>query len=282
MKVLIFGCGWLGGKFAEHFNGSLSAVDILDVDEVMRELVEMRPDVVVNAAGKTGRPNIDWCIATPANQRLTRYVNDCGVAVLRAAVERMPIRHRPKLVHLSSGCLWEHAEGCTEDTVPEPPSWYSTTKVCGEERLRGSNAIIVRLRMPFDGSGHERCLLTKLLKYDKVISYPNSLTYVPDLLIAVERLLNIDEVGTWNVVNSGHVLNADIMEMLRCHVRPSMKYEVVTQERLLEQGIIKERRSNCTLSTDRLERWAAVVLPHVTMRLEQCMSRLAAEIPKTT
>src|SRR5258708_7578191 len=65
--VLIMGNGWLGNKLKNFFEKThntkvyLSTVDIAEDMAVKTTLKEMRPDVVINTAGKTGRPNIDWC-----------------------------------------------------------------------------------------------------------------------------------------------------------------------------------------------------------------------------
>ncbi|MDP2934686.1 MAG: hypothetical protein Q8N59_02910, partial [bacterium] len=57
MKYLIFGksSGWLARKFNNFLEDSLiSEVDITDLPAIRRELEEIGPEVVINAAGVTG------------------------------------------------------------------------------------------------------------------------------------------------------------------------------------------------------------------------------------
>ena len=62
MSTLVFGAGFLGQRFARELPGAtLSTVDITDRQAVDAAIRNARADVVVNAAGKTGRPNVDWC-----------------------------------------------------------------------------------------------------------------------------------------------------------------------------------------------------------------------------
>src|SRR5260370_34790965 len=63
LKVLIFGPrGYLGRHFqALYPDAACPPADIADPAAVAAALAAVRPEVVINAAGKTGRPNVDWC-----------------------------------------------------------------------------------------------------------------------------------------------------------------------------------------------------------------------------
>jgi len=267
VKVIVFGDGWLGNLFAEKMKGQVVGVDILDFDAVKRAVYDHKPDVVINAVGKTGRPNIDWCEESEDNKRLTRYSNDYAISILREVV--VPCA---KLVHLSSGCLWEWGEDYSEMVDPDPPSFYSKTKADGEKRLRLTDALIVRIRMPFDGSGSPRCLLSKLLKYKTMISYPNSLTYVPDLIDAVEHLVELQESGVFNVVNTGAVSAREIISAYRTIHTCDMEREFITIEELASRGLIRTGWSNTILSNEKLLR-TGFEMPKARDRISECLSR---------
>lgn len=270
-RVLVFGGkGWLAEQFAIFYGDQavLTDVDILNIDGIRKVLKAVRPEFVINAAGKTGRPNIDWCEESEENRRLTRYANDYGVAVLREVV--CPYA---KLIHLSSGCLWEWGFDKFENDEPDPPSWYSETKASGENRLKGTDALILRLRMPFDGSGHQRCLLTKLSKYSRIISYPNSITYIPDLLEATDHLANRDERGVFNVVNTGFVTGEFIINQYRKWVNPKHEFTIVTAEELMVSGAAKVKRSNCTLDNSKLRR-VGFQMPTAEHRVVEALKKM--------
>jgi dTDP-4-dehydrorhamnose reductase len=275
MKVLVFGRGgWLANKFAEAFETEVSSADITSVSQVTDVIYSTLPDVVINCAGKTGRPNIDWCAASDENMKQTRYINSVAPAIIQAGCRLTGAR----LVHLSSGCLWESGENLAEEVWPVPPSFYSQTKMEGEAVLQrdGGEAgpnLIIRLRMPLDGSGSQRCLISKLSKYPKVISMPNSLTYIPDLVDAVKFLVKEDCTGVYNVVNPGAVTGEEILELYKRHVDANHEYELVTMDYLLEQGLCTQGRSNCTLSGDKLAK-AGFEMPPAIQRLEEALVRL--------
>ena len=184
-----------------------------------------------------------------------------------------------RLVHLSSGCLWEHGEDVKEDTMPVPPSFYSQTKMEGEAVLGrdggDSPNLILRLRMPFDGSGNQRCLISKLSKYPKVISYPNSLTYIPDLIDAIHHLVKINATGVYNVVNPGAVSGEEVLELYKQHVNPNHEYELVTMDYLFTNKLCTQGRSNCTLNGDKLAATGFEMTPAI-QRVEEAMVLLGA------
>ena len=61
-KVLIFGNGFVGNKFKNVLSSAIvSTVDIIDPPAVRAEIEKQSPDVVINCAGMTGKPNVDWC-----------------------------------------------------------------------------------------------------------------------------------------------------------------------------------------------------------------------------
>lgn len=249
-KTLIFGAGWLGHKFSERMSAELTKTDISDAAAVARILDEAKPDVVINTAGKTGRPNIDWC---EDHKLETVNSNITGVLVLAKACLDRGIH----LAHLSSGCIFDgaapQAEGFSEDDTPTPVSFYSWTKATADEILKKFPVLIIRLRMPVDGEPGERNLISKLARYTKIIDVENSVTIVDDLLAATIALIEKEKTGIYNVTNPGTVKHKDILRWYTEIVDPSHTYELIAREDLLRLGLAKAGRSNCILDTRKLE-----------------------------
>ena len=254
-KILIFGArGWLANKFAASLPGAtLTAVNIADPSQVDSILGNVRPDVVINAAGKTGNPNIDSCETDRARTFLS---NVTGPLVLAEACAKRRIH----MVHLSSGCIFDGESpspgGWTETDVPNPVSYYGETKVQAEFRLldRPGDTLIIRLRMPVDGQPGPRNLITKLAKYPQVIDVVNSVTVVDDFLAATIQLMEQRQTGIFNVTNPVPVRHREILEWYRELVDSAHSYEMITVEQMYEQGLVKAGRSNCVLNTDKLAR----------------------------
>src|SRR5262245_29695908 len=221
--LILGGRGYLGGYFRDSYpNAVTPEVDISDRSQVAAILEQHRPEVVINCAGKTGRPNVDWCESHRAE---TVRANVTGaLIVLEECLARGTY-----LVHLSSGCIYEGDNGGAGFTEEDPPnfwgSFYSRTKAWSDQILRDFPALTLRLRMPFDGSTSERSRLTKLRKYRRVLTEPNSLTYLPDFFTAAARLIERRSTGVYNVVNEGAISPYEIMTRYRERVDPSHAFE---------------------------------------------------------
>ena len=108
-----------------------------------------RRDAVINCAGKTGRPNVDWC---ETHQPETYRANVVGALTLADACAA----EGAYLLHLGSGCIFygpsPHPGGWREDDFANPTAFYSRTKYAADLVLsRLPNVGIARLRMPIDG-----------------------------------------------------------------------------------------------------------------------------------
>ena len=280
-KILIFGArGWLANKFAGSLPGAtLTAVNIADPSQVDSILGNVRPDVVINAAGKTGKPNIDSCETDRARTFLS---NVTGPVVLAEACSK----RRIYMVHLSSGCIFDGESpspgGWTEIDVPNPVSCYGRSKVDGDFGLMNSGAkvLIERIRMPIDSKPYGRNLITKLVKYPQVIDVVNSVTVVDDLLAATIQLMEQRQTGIFNVTNPVPVRHQEILEWYREFVDPNHSYEMITVEQMYEQGLAKARRSNCVLNTKKLKD-AGIKLPNAPEAIRNCLREYAKALTRT-
>ena len=265
LKTLIFGAGWLGNKFKDYLGAELSMVDITDKKAVEEILDFVKPDVVINTAGKTGRPNIDWC---EDHKLETVSSNILGPLVLLETCMKRNIF----LVHLSSGCIFDgtapHPGGFTEKDEPRPVSFYSRTKARADAVLKDFPVLILRLRMPIDKEFGSRNLITKLASYPKIIDVENSMTIVEDLLYATKSLIEKKKTGVFNVVNPGPVLHSEIMEWYKKFVNPKHKYELIKADELQTMGLAKTGRSNCILDTSKLES-EGIKLPDAKTRIQE-------------
>lgn len=256
MKYIIFGRqSWLGGKIdqslkADGHQGEIYPADITDLSAVRAALDWVKPDMVINCAGKTGHPNIDWC---EDHKPETFVVNTVGPLNIMTACQERGLY----MVHLSSGCIYDNAgydKPLTEEAPASPPSFYSWTKLWADEVLKNFPVLIVRLRMPIDSQPNPRNLITKLSKYPKIIDVENSATIVDDLLVAIKGLTAKRCTGIYNVTNPGSIKHREIMAMYLELVDPKHKFEMIPAADLLRLGLAKAGRSNCILSTAKLEK----------------------------
>jgi 3,5-epimerase/4-reductase len=272
MKLLLFGArGYLGTRFRERFpDAAVPETDIADQAAVRSVLESIKPDAVINCAGKTGKPNVDWC---EDHKEETIRANVTGPLILLDECLQRGIH----FTHVSSGCIFAGDNGgkgfSEEDTPNFSGSFYSRSKAWSDQVLREFPVLILRLRMPFDGTTSERNLIMKLRKYARVLDEPNSITHLPDFLDAAERLLQKKATGVYNVVNPGSVSPYQVMELYREIVDPAHAFERLTVERLRE--VTKAGRSNCILSTEKLRK-EGIVLPDVRDALRSALGKIRA------
>jgi UDP-glucose 4,6-dehydratase len=273
-KVLIVGAGWLGNKYLEYFRAqsgfktALWRTDITDRQEVELTLDLLKPNIVINTAGKTGRPNIDWC---ETHHTETLRSNVVGPAILASCCAARNIL----LAHLSSGCIFDGASpnpnGFTEEDKPCPVSFYGDTKVAGDEIVsQFEKTLILRIRMPIDRYPNQRNLITKLAGYPKVIDALNSVTVVDDLLFATLKLIMARKTGIYNIVNETPVRHKDIMDNYRRLVDPEHRFELISLDELYSQKLATSKRSNCILDTSKLRK-AGITLPIALPRICVCL-----------
>jgi 3,5-epimerase/4-reductase len=259
MKILIFGKGYIAHKFLDYFaelaeagegeyDVEISDVRIEDYSAVKVELERTRPDVVLNCAGKTGRPNVDWC---EDNKMETMFGNVVAPMILARACEELDLY----MVHVGSGCVYTgDKDGCgfAEDDEPNfDGSFYSRTKAWSEGMMREFSILQLRLRMPLDGKPGPRNFITKITNYEKVVSVPNSLSVLDDFLEAAVALIDRRATGVYNMTNPGIIDHEEILEMYKEIVDPDFEYELIGLDEL--ERVTKAGRSNCGLASRKLE-----------------------------
>lgn len=260
MTYLIFGKnGWLAQKFNNFLeNSQISHADITDLNAVKKELDEKKPKIVINAAGVTGRPNIDWC---EEHKIETVAGNVIGPLNILQACSKENIYW----VHLGSGCIFQgdgsDGKGFKEGDEANPPSFYSWTKYWADSILKNFLVLIVRLRLPIDVEPNPRNLIDKLLKYSQIIDSENSITVVLDFLDVTKKLIDKRKTGIYNITNPGALKPSQVMEFYKKIVDPKHQFEVISEEELYKKDLVKAIRSNCVLNTDKLQKEGIFLKP---------------------
>jgi 3,5-epimerase/4-reductase len=257
-RVLLLGSkGYLGQQFATLYPGALTPrIDIADAIMVRSALAELRPDVVINCAGRCGTPNVDWC---EDHKLETIHSNVTGVLVLLEECTRAGAF----LLHMSSGCIYTGDNGGPGFSESDPPnfsgSFYSRTKSWADQMLREFPVLSLRLRMPFDGSTSDRNLIMKLRRYPRVLTEPNSLTSLPDFMRAASQLIAQRVTGVFNIVNPGAISPYQVMQMYQELVDPRHTFEPLRVEQMPE--VTRAARSNCILDTTKLTQQGITLRP---------------------
>ena len=270
-KIFIFGAaGFFGSHFVELFNKAgweviKDRVDITDYSAIKRYLVDSKPDAVINAAGKTGRPNVDWC---EIHKNETMSVNVQGAINIALATNELGIY----FVHIGSGCIYEGDNNGTGFAETDEPnfygSFYSRTKIYSEKALAEFNPLQLRVRIPIEGKSCPKNVIDKLVNYERIISIPNSFTIVEDFMTASYELIKNKERGVFNMTNVGFMDHEYLMSNYTKIVDFNKKFSYMTLDELGE--VTKAKRSNCVLSTDKREA-LGVQMPDIKKRIPEIL-----------
>lgn len=238
--ITLIGHGYIGQRIAQE----------LEDQELPYTWISHNTDVptttkiIINAAGYTGSPNVDAC---EIHKQETIDGNITWPLNLEHKFKNVPI------VHISSGCIYTGYKdgGWLETDLPNfnfnNGSFYSGSKALGQEVLMPymNKSYLLRIRMPFGNEEHPKNFLTKMAKYNKLVSYENSLSYVDDVAAtAVFFATQRPDPGIYNVCNPGSSNAREIVEML------GIKKEWFTEEEF--KRAVVAPRSNCVLNVDKL------------------------------
>jgi len=254
-KVLVFGNGLVGKQIFDALSKTdgIAATSvttrIVDSQQVMGIISMHEPDVVVNAIGKTGSPNVDAC---EDDKDATFFSN----TVIPMYLSRACDKTGATLVHISSGCVYTKDDTGGVFTEEDEPnfdgSFYSFTKKAAERIVSYKpNVLTVRLRMPLTPDKNPRGLFAKLMKYDSIIYELNSITYLPDFVETVVYLIQRGTTGIFNLVNPEPVTHSDVLAILQ----EVSGEDILSGKTFIPAEELKTRapRSNCILSADKVE-----------------------------
>jgi len=247
-KILILGKGFIGRRLQEELKCPISDKHIYSYKDAQELVKKFSPKIIINCIGYTGR-NVDDC---EKDLDKTLMANTFVPIILAEAA----LRNKIKLVHISSGCIYNfdysYDRPIDEDKVPDYFAlFYSRSKIYTERAMevltKRYPILIARIRVPLDNRAHDKNILTKLIKYKKVIDIPNSITYIPDFIQALKHLIKIDARGIYNLTNKGALRYPELLEVYRKYA-PEFKYEIINFKEL------KLKRTNLILSTKKLEK----------------------------
>ncbi|XP_010537694.1 PREDICTED: trifunctional UDP-glucose 4,6-dehydratase/UDP-4-keto-6-deoxy-D-glucose 3,5-epimerase/UDP-4-keto-L-rhamnose-reductase RHM1 [Tarenaya hassleriana] len=261
LKFLIYGrTGWIGGLLGklcekqgiafEYGKGRLE-----DRASLLQDIQSVKPTHVFNAAGVTGRPNVDWC---ETHKTETIRANVAGTLTLADVCRE----HGLLMMNFATGCIFEYDEkhplgsgiGFKEEDTPNfTGSFYSKTKAMVEELLKEfENVCTLRVRMPISSDlKNPRNFITKITRYNKVVNIPNSMTVLDELLPISIEMAKRNLKGIWNFTNPGAVSHNEILEMYRDYMDPSFEWANFTLEE--QAKVIVAPRSNNEMDASKLK-----------------------------
>jgi len=291
MILLLGASGYIGQAFVTELNRrkqefiplARRELDYTRFTPLLEFLRTRKPDLVINAAGYTGKPNVDAC-------ELAKADTLAGNTLLPQTIAQACAAAGIPWGHISSGCIFSGAKigtpgsmriepdltkpelrqlvdrepGCvhgfTETDEPNfsfrrgPCSFYSGTKALAEEAIAGiGQSYVWRLRIPFDEFDNARNYLSKVQRYAKVYDNVNSISHRGDFAAACLDLWERRApFGTYNVTNPGFVTTRRVIALIEQQLKPGRRFEFWADDAEFYKVAAKTPRSNCVMDAAKL------------------------------
>jgi dTDP-4-dehydrorhamnose reductase len=316
MIWILGGSGYIGEAFVaeaekrklDYRSLSRRNLDYTDFRALLGALKKEKPDFVINAAGFTGKPNVDAC----ENQKGETVTGNVTLAQTVASACDVA---GTELGFVSSGCIYTGAKvqrecgtWAVEDNLTEPLvselllkrservagfsesdepnfcfahnncSFYSGTKALAEEVMAGFPDFYVwRLRIPFDELDGSRNYLSKVQRYAKVYQNWNSISHRGDYVAAcLDTWLQKIPGGVYNVVNPGYISTREVVEKIQQRLKSAWKPEFwQSDDEFYRFGAVTPR-SNCILDTAKILA-AGIRIRSAGEAIEDALSRWVQE-----
>lgn len=279
MKILFFGSkGWIGQQFGYYLNKNgitYISTDIRADDEkaVEEEIKLYSPTHIISFIGRThggGYNTIDYL---ELSGKLKDNIRDNLYSPLVLSI--LCERHNIHYTYLGTGCIFSSDDPTTtsidDDALPNFfGSSYSIVKGFTDrlQHLYYKNTLNLRIRMPIVNYEHNRNFLSKIFKYDKICSMPNSMTVLEDMFPVIMDMMLKNTTGTFNLVNKGVITHNEILEMYKEHQEPTFTWKNFSVEE--QNAILLSKRSNTQLSNEKLYSLYPDI-PDIKTSVEKCV-----------
>jgi UDP-glucose 4,6-dehydratase len=285
MILLLGASGYVGQAFQSLFSKqgvaftplSRAEIDYYDPSQLVQAIRRLKVSFLVNAAGYTGKPNVDAC---------ELFRTDCveGNAVLPGRIREACETAGIPWGHVSSGCIYSgrrpDGRGFHEDDLPNfsfrtnDCSFYSGTKALGEEVLAGAESCYIwRLRIPFDHRDSPRNYLSKLMTYQRLLQAENSVSHLGDFVSSCLACWQKElPTGIYNLTNPGAVTTREVVARIQQHLKLDRTFEFFSGIDEFMRLAANTPRSNCVLDSSKAEA-AGLPMRPVAEALDEALAR---------
>lgn len=272
VKLLIVGSkGWIGSQFINYLNEnkdndfSYIETNVRADNEVLVNdiILAHSPTHIISFIGRTHGEGFNTIDYLEQEGKLKDNIRDNLYAPLVLA--NLANKFNIHYTYLGTGCIFSQ-DDITEKSYLETDnpdffgSSYSIVKGFTDRLMKFyPTTLNLRIRMPIVDFHHPRNFITKITSYEKICSIPNSMTVLPDFYPIIVDLIKTSKTGTLNLVNPEVISHNEILEMYKEIIDPSFQWSNFTIEE--QNKILKSKRSNNNLNTDKLKTLYPSVLP---------------------
>jgi len=288
--ILLLGAG---GYLGRIFSGELlrrghnfipltrNTVDYADFDLFFDYVRRMKPSLIINAAGFSGKSNVNACELA---REKTLYSN----VILPQTIAKVCSLTNVVWAHISSTSIYSGAKilngrpagniladaellefwnkhpdklfGFTEWDEPNfsfrhpPCNFYSGAKALAEEAIRGiGRGYIWRVGIPFNGRDEPENFLWQIQNQSKIRDCVNSFSYTDDFARACLELWERKApTGIYNVTNPGAISTRQIAGLVQKIIEPDRHFEFWKSDEEFYREGTGTLHSGCLMNVSKL------------------------------
>ena len=279
MKILFFGGkGWIGSQFLEYMKKQVN-IDIIETDvradneNLIKDIILLHsPTHIISFIGRTHGDGINNTDYLEKDGKLVENICDNLYApyVLSILAEKNNIH----FTYIGTGCIFneENPETRTYYETDRPnffDSSYSIVKGFTDRLMRfNKNTLNIRIRMVINSQNHHKNLIKKLINYEKICSYSNSMSVLPTLFPIIFDMMKKKTTGTINLVNPDYISHNEILEMYKEIVDEKFEWKNFTIEE--QNNILNSKRCNVHLNTNKIKSLYPDI-PNIRDAVRECL-----------
>ena len=285
MRILVTGSsGRVGYQIANYFYKNRNEVvnifmrnktdlpnqimlDITEKEGVDRLFNKYKPDIVIHSAALT---NVELC---ETSKEFAYIYNVRATENIVSACEK----NRSRIIFLSTSFVYSGKKRIyNEEDQKDPINYYGVTKAQAEEVITRSDLdfLILRTDQPYDWirNWQQDSNVTRVLKkleanleYEEIIDWYNNPTFIPDLVRAISKLIEIGGKGIYHAVGKEYISRyewalkiADVFNKDKTLIKP------IESSKLK----MKSKRPNANLSNKKIEKDTGITFATINQGLE--------------
>lgn len=233
MKILIYGGkGFIGSyifKFLKEkkYDIFFGKSRCENYEEVKEEIRSISPTNVICCIGRSHGKNL-YSIEE-IEQNLSKNINDNMYSIL--VLMKLCMEENIHLTNITDGSNFnsENEEEIEEDNEPNMVcTEHAIIKTYTEKIMRLFNKnkyLQIRLKYPITGDFNPKCLISKIISYEKVVNKNTSVSILNDILPIMENLIKSNEIGIYNLVNPGSINLLELKILLKNTVDFTLQVE---------------------------------------------------------
>ena len=213
----------------------------------IKKLIEIyKPKYFINCAGLTGIPNTTWCNFNQSETLMTNVINQ--INILNLCNE-----YSVHCTLIGSGAIFKSDKNpkysYSVGDLYDDNNYYSKCRIMLEEQIKPfKNCMLLRVNYPFSfkqqSLKNNKNLILKLLKYENIENISLSVTNLDSMCPIIPLMIENNETGIFNFVNSGQLNMIDFYMMI------CKKFDIT-----IKKPIINTNRESIQIVPDKLEKY---------------------------